>query len=123
MLKKNITQKLEIMHRELKNCHMDFDKMIEEIKLQRNRCPECQQKNIQYPENIPKLNIYSWGDGTNWFTSYGLLRWTATCLECKADIPIYISCNYDIKKEFEINIVDSFLDENGDYGHTKRKLF
>lgn len=123
MDKKFIIEKSKIMQRVLQIVYLNFDKKMQEVELQGNRCPKCQQYNIQYPKNNPKSNIHSWGDSPNFFTSHGLVCWTATCCECNTEISIHSSYDYDIKKGFEVSGGDFFLAENGDYGHSKRTLF
>ena len=117
-----ILKKSKIMYRVLQIIYINFDKKMEEIRLQSNQCPQCQGINIKKPANNPKSNIHSFGDNLNFFTCSGLACWTAICRDCGMEIPIHSSYDYDIQKGFEVNSGDFFLDKNGDYGHTLRKL-
>ena len=118
-----IIKKAEIMRRILQIVYLNFDKKREEVSLQENRCPKCEGINIQYPTNNPKSNIHSFGDSSNFFTCHGLACWKATCLDCKMEILIHSSYDYDVKKGFEIVGGDFFLDKNRNCGHSKRNLF
>ena len=116
-------KKAKFMRRILQIVYLNFDKKREEVMLQNNRCPQCQGINIKYPNNNPRSNIHSFGDSPNFFTCSGLVCWKATCLDCGMGIPIHSSYDYDVKKGFEVNGGDFFLDKNGNYGHSKRNLF
>ena len=118
MDKEFIKQKAKCMYRILQIVYLNFDKKMEEVMLQSNRCPECEGTNIQYPVNNPKSNIHSFGDSPDYFTGTGLVCWKATCRDCGREIPIYSNYNYDVKKGFEVNSGDFFLGENGNYGHS-----
>ena len=123
MNKKFITKNAKFMRRILQIVYQNFDKKQEEIMSQNNRCPNCQGANIQNPTNNPKSHIHSFGDSTNFFTCSGLVCWKAVCLDCEMKIPIHSSYDYDIKNGFEVNSGDFFLDEHGNYGHSKREIF
>ena len=120
MDKEFIIKKAKFMYRILQIVYLNFDKKMEEVMLQTNRCPECEGTNIQRPVNSPKSNIHSFGDSPNFFTCNGLVHWKATCLDCGKDISIHSSYDYDAKRGFEVNSGDFFLDENGNYGHSLR---
>lgn len=120
MDKEFITKKARLMHRILQIDYLNFDKKMDEVMSQNNRCPECQGINIQYPINNPKSNIHSFGDSLNFFTCTGLVCWKATCLDCRKSIPIHSSYDYDVTRGFEVSSGDFFLDENGNYGHSFR---
>jgi len=106
------------MRRILQIVYLNFDKKMEEVMQQSNRCLKCEGANIQHPVNIPKSSIHSLGDSPNFFTCTGLVCWKATCLDCGTEIAIHSSYNYDVERGFEVNSGDFFLDENGNYGHS-----
>ncbi|MCH9659118.1 hypothetical protein K0U27_10625 [archaeon] len=117
MDKEFIIKKAEFMQRVLQIVYLNFDKKMEEITLQNNQCPKCRGINIQHPDNNPKSNIHSFGDSSNFFTCSGLVCWKAICLDCGTEIPIHSSYDYDIKRGFEVNSGDFFLDEDENYVH------
>ena len=115
-----VMRNANFMHRTLQIDYLNFDKIMEEVMQQSNRCLKCKGSNFQYPDNNPRSSIHTSGDSPDFFICTGLVCWVATCLDCGAKISIYISYDYDIKRGFEVTRGDFFLDENGNYGHFSR---
>lgn len=108
----------EFIHRTLQIlCVFGFESKMIETQQQHNRCYKCHGYNIKYPHNVPRGSLISSGDNFIEFNCSGTIIWMATCNDCGTDLPISTQYCYNSKSGVVVIHRDSFLSDNGWYGH------
>lgn len=113
-----VGKNIELIDRTLQIlCVFGFESKMRDVRQQHNRCFKCRGHNIEYPHNVPRASLISSGDNLIGFNCTGTIIWMAACNDCGTDMYIGVCYHYDDKSGVLVTYRDSFLSDNGVYGH------